>query len=369
MNYGQVQCLGPRILVLLGLGFLAGGFPTAFAGQPIKFSSPEKQVERPSSTDPLANLPQPKWKWNVESPSASIPPAQPLIFIDPKAEKLLREQREQRRNWLSEDPALFRDKSQESAEPRKNAIDDAFKRWDVTTERVFGKPLEEERSEEKASGPETPRFSDNWLVEAGLGNRQPLGATREEDLTRARRDGEKHSTREPGQESELRDPFKDNSSEAAMKALFDGTSNERLPMLPGMSISDLLGTGPGRTKAQKREQEERRADFNRMLAPREPPGVRTTDAVGIIADQTRSPINPILPMSVNDALPARSTVEPIVPPNLAGKLAAPKLPFDEVISRSQPMAPVAAKETKTRQMESLKLMSRPSVLSFPSHQF
>jgi hypothetical protein len=167
-----------------------------------------------------------------------------------------------------------------------------------------------------------------------------------------------------------KDPLR-NDSEAAMKALFDTTSSERLPVLPGMSLYEMLGAAQANAKELKREREDRRGEFHRLLAPQDTPANGPAEVFGTVADQTRNLMNPVAPLPFNRALPPGTPNEPILPPSPPNNLSRPKLPFDEVAARYQgpALSPSAPPENKARQIEALKLMSRPSVLTMPGRQF
>jgi hypothetical protein len=346
-------------LALAGAGALAACTPGPPAGQPIQFSESKQEVDAPSRKEKAVKLPRAPLKWDLGGPEGFAPP--PIVVIDPRAEKLRRERLEEKKNWLFDGPALFKDKSPDPSEAAKNPFGNAFKGWDANVERVLGKTERTSPADAKAGSMNaTPLAWPASLNETGLSGARNTAEQADSSLVGAR-------------ESASKSPLR-NDTQMAVKALFDTQAPaDKTPTLPGMTLSDLLGSAVPNAKALLQEREARREEFNRLLAPRDQP---TTGPLGLpmtASDQTRMLMNPVAPVPtvpLNDLPAARNPLDPmLVPLNASEKFGKPRLPFDDVVSRVQTAVPAVAPENRNRQMESLKLMSRPSVLSMPGRPF
>jgi hypothetical protein len=353
-----------RKLCLAAGCLLAGWMFPARGGEPIQFSSPDKEVETPARRDTSANLPRRSWRLELPQPEVA-PVRPPIVVIDPRLEKLRRERREENRTWPFNEPEMFKDKSEASQEKGQDVFGGAFRAWDERVERVLGK-TETDLRRDPSSKPEVTRaiYSDELPFSPGRKSQDRLDAT-------------------PLKPAEFSKPEllpNNNDSEAAMKALFDPkAAPEKLPLLPGMSLYEMMEAAKASAETFKRQRQARREEaetFNPATLAMEPQSGKGEgtpaflESVTMAPDQTRALVNPITPLSVNNTLPTKTPLEPILPPGSPGNPALPKLPFEEVTARLQkPAASVPAPETKVRQMEALKLMSRPSVLSFPGSPF
>jgi hypothetical protein len=333
----------------LGLAVLA-----ASAGQPIEFSSPYKELDAPSRKEVIPDLPRLPFRFEFRGPSESMPSLPPVLPMDPQLEKKLREQREQNKNWLMQEPAIFKDRFSDPFKKDTSAGMQTFKSWDNTAERVLGKPEGEDgaRKDPRLFG--SPVFSDKPLFEV---DRRVTGRG---EPAIARRAGD----REEAEPNSLRP-----SSESVVRGLFEPrSSTDRLLAAPGMSFSEIFEAA--RAKTEKRDREARREEFNRLLSPPAPMAGNLTDPVLSPNDLTRQPVNPILPLGGPASAGMRSPLDLPTGLNPTEKLNHPKLPYDDVIARYQTLPPPAAKQdAKARQMESLRLTTRPSVLSFPGRPF
>jgi hypothetical protein len=337
----------------IGWGGLLAGTQAAPAGEPIQFSSPTKEVQTPASKSDFHNLPRPTLRWDLKSPGADIPPPIVIPRLDPRMERKLREQREEHKTWPFNEPTLFKDKLADPIQSSKTAMDEAFGGWDDTVARVLGKPERSTTKDPKANPLTTPLFSSGSLFDQD-GKGGPLSSPASQATKAA-------------DEKEL---FPRNS-DTAMKAFFQTKPGaEKVPMLPGMSLYELMGASKPTDSTIKREREARRQEFNRILSPQDPAAAAVAGLPGGALDQTRALMNPVAPATVEDALRPKTPFESIMPlANPGDKLAHPKLPFEEVLNRYQPVTAPKPAETKAGQMEALKLNTRPSVLSFPGRQF
>jgi hypothetical protein len=354
MNGCPTKTAGVWTLVLMGVGVVVSCTPSAQGGEPIQFSTPNKEVDNPARNEPVVGVPRSKLKFELPAPQGDVTPP-PIILIDPRMQKLLRERQEQNKNWLFNEPSLFKDRLPDPREAGKTAMDDAFRGLDSGVERVFGKPAKSTGKDAGLTPPGLLLFSDEPLFDKRT--------KRVDGLERSSVDARE----EP--ESDSRGPFK-NTPAAAMKALFESRSAaEKGPSLTGGSLSDLLGSAQADAKVLKRERETRREQFQQLLAPQEQPQAGSVIDGGGAVDQTRRLINPVAPVPVNNRQPLKNPLDPILPLSPIDLVPQRKLPIAEVMERYQTTAPARPPENKTSQMESLKLLNRPSILPVPGRSF
>jgi hypothetical protein len=344
--------------VLAGLAGLAMSALSLLAGEPIRFSTPTQEVQQPPRKGSDFSLPRQNLKLDFRNPENSLPLPPPPTPIDPLLEKKLRERREENKNWLMNDPEVFRDRFTDPFKAGKELRENDFKSLGGAVDRVFGKPDRAQKENDIQSlSHSTGVYSDQPLFDQG----KPRAEVDKAGSTTA-------GNRRPAQD---RDAFKP-SSESALKTFFDPKgSSDRLPLIPGMSMYEMLDTA--QSKTAKRDREARREEFNRLLSPRPAAGAGLLDPINVQEDQTRLLANPISPI-LSGSLPLPS--KPVLPWPEAGmgeKLAPLKIPAADRMDRLQPSglsAPAPrAVEDKTRQLETLRLMSRPSILSFPGRSF
>jgi len=270
---------------------------------------------------------------------------------------MLREKEETPENWLFSEPALFRDPFESPQKPQ-TAFEAAFKGWDRRTDRVLGRSREPKEASANSTPGYTPLFSDQPLVGNGSGS-LGLGATLG---LMSSGDSKNPLTKDSAGDK----------SDSSLKALFEQRNpDQKMPVLPGMSLYDMLGAARGESKTDKKERETRREEFDRLLSPTATVTPPETGPLGRgLMDETRSPLNPVLPLPVS-ALepPPRNRLDPILPANPLDRLNQPRLPLDDTLTRHQSPAAARPEPNRAGQMESLRLMSRPSILSFPSRQF
>jgi hypothetical protein len=345
----------------VGLAGLAGSHAvlcSALAGEPIHFSSPKKEVDTPPRKEAPIAIPKTPLRFQPEAPTFDFA-LPPVIVVDPRMERRMREQREENKNWLTTDPGVFRDRFTDPLKAEKAAPPDAFKEWDDTANRVLG------RADKKGTGE---------LSSGSLGLTSPRDSERSDrKLNDPDRLGSMVSSPRDTNSKDDRDNTK-NDPESAMKALFQPrANNEKTAATPGASLTDLLRGAAA--KAFNREQDRRHDDSSQLLTSALIPSAKSADASDSLSilkfgpDQTRNVMNPVTPLTVKMPEPSRSLPEPLAAPNPAERLGQPKLPYDDVLNRYQTPVAAPASEVKARQMESLKLMSRPSVLPFPSRPF
>jgi hypothetical protein len=345
--------------ILIGLGGLALWPRPADAGERITFSSPRQESDVPARKDIPGNLPKPSLKWDLRGPTEDTAP--PISMpMDPLMLKKQRERQEEQRNWLLNEPALFRDRFPDPFKKTKAAPDDGLSAWDQTANRVFGKPerKDDEKNTEDKSLP--PAFADEPLADRNKKMVDRPGA-----LTagsRESRDQDRDRNRNRDRDG------RGNSPEAAMKVLFGPPeATDNLTLLPGMPMNDAIDLGEA--KALKRELQQKREEFQRLLAP---PGQIPTggplDPINSLVDQTRTPAYPVAPV-INGGIPAGRNPLELGSAPLENRLARPGQFQEELPGSRQAPASQALPDSKNRQLESLNLMSRPSVLSLPGRQF
>ena len=346
---------------------MAGGLlllPALYAGEPIQFSSPSKDVNLPTKKASPLIQPDSGFKWRDRGPSLDIPLPPPVILIDPRQEQKWREQREQKKNWLMQEPELFRDKFKDPFAAPKEATEDFFTPMGAEVERLFGKSGEKKEAKSTSEDRTEPLFSDRPLFEHSLFS--------DSDSKSAKRTG-------LGDEKADEKTKNGNDSNWTIKSLFDPqAARGTLPVQPGMSLYEMLES-TARDNAAKKNQEERRKQFTELLNPipaETTPALLESpifDPINSQKDLTRQPLNPIMPMA-NDTTQTRSPFSPAQPggdflarPDPGAKFSRP-LPFENLGSRSR-AAVEADAENKTRQMRSLNLISRPTILEIPERRF
>ena len=330
--------------------FLVGGMTLLLscrpgvAGQPIQFSNPKTEVDLPTLRRVEADLPKPSLKWDTRGPE-EILPMPPPIMPDPAIQREWRERQEQKRHWLTREPDFFKDRFKDPFEKSARKERGPFQQWDDTVDRVFGKS--DPASTDKADG------------------RHPLPLSFPEDMMNG---GAKKSGRANGWNGQ-RSEESPNSVESNVKAIFGPAPHDPRATFPGQTLTDLVGNA---LSDEKREHEDRRREFRDLLNHKiEPQITKSTDSSSLLVDLTRTPVNPITP-GLSETLPV--SVNPLAlpkgPEGPEVRLRS-KSPFDNAAARFQPAeaSTVPKPEDKNRQLESLKLMTRPGVLSFPGRQY
>jgi hypothetical protein len=333
--------------ILIGLGAVMALPQPGAAGERITFSSPSQDSDLPARKEAPANLPKPSLKWDLRGPDPEVmPPLQ--MPVDPALQKKLRERQEQQRNWLLKEPALFRDRFPDPFTKTNKTSEESLSPWDQAANRLFGQP--EEKEQEKAPQP------------------RPLSPVLEDDSGRTGPGGEQPGARSlVSRESSERDRDRDrrpNSPETAVKALFGPKEPAGdLGSGPGLSLSDTIERADAITR--KHDPQFKREEFQRLLAP---PAGGPLDPISSLQDLTRAPAYPVAPV-FTPSLPAART--PFGSP--AALIPEDRLPRMGSVLDTMPInqpAPVAQPPPDSRrQLESLNLMSRPSVLSLPGSKF
>lgn len=333
--------------VLAGLVGLVGALGLVRAGQPIQFSNPKQEVDAPPKKEIIVE-PKRTLKWSFSRPEDDIPP--PPVIIDPALEKKLRQRLEERKNWLFNEPELFRDKFPDPFKLREDPTE-MKTALDETVERILGKPDDQARKRPESEAPARtgPLFSETPLFDRDKPAKTDWLDPRERDKKKDDRDWR-------------------TATERSIRSLFDPAAETALPVQPGMSLYEMLGAV--KDKTQRLEDERRRSEFTRIINPHAappPPRNSVFDPINLQEDQTRQPVNPITPVIVPRVPEPKSSPSPLLLPNpveTASRpppLAQPATPFQT--------PPVPTSQDKARQIESLKLINRPSTFDFPTRRF
>lgn len=354
MSFRDTRTLRWCRLFPLGIASIFIGFQASQAGEPIQFSSPDRKMDLPSEKEPVLKLPPLDRKWEA-NPAFEMPlMPQPFILVDPKRDRLRREGREERENWLLQEPDIFKERFKDPFELRRNSSEDSLNPFDQRVKRILGKSLDLKQEEGTARERPSTFFSDEPLFSKSrsekrdyLGLNDAAGDDRESDQ---------------------------NQTAWSMRSLFEpADSQQTLPLQPGMSLYQMLDAARERsTEREEEREEERRRAFTRLLNP-QGPEVRTgglLDPINADTDLTRTPVNPVVPLERNDRrITPRGPGELLARPE--PEALARSLPFEDLTSpnRYQPAARATAEPDKTRQLESLRLMRRSSVLEFPGRRF
>lgn len=350
---------GINLLTLLRLrcgGCLAAVLVTSalHAGEPIHFSSPDKEMAMPAKKDPNIKLPGPTLKWPDHNLGEDWTPPPPIMPIDPRLEKRLRERREEQRNWLINEPDIFKDKFQDPFQETKSSREGTLPTLDSSVEGLLSRGSEAKQDRKTVRPMGVPAFSDERFFD-----HDTLSRKSDDSGLQGREHKERSSAR--------------NSTGWDLRELFDQkAASDRMPLQPGMSLYEMWDATKVRT--EKREEDARRKGFTRLLEgvspPLTPSSSRLVDPINTQEDLTRAPLNPVTPVVGGglQALPnARDTFGMV---NAIQRPARP-LPFEDLSVRSPAAAAAAAQrqQDKNRQLESLKLMTRPAVLEFPGRHF
>ncbi len=330
---------------------------TARGGERITFSAPKEEAEPPSRKDVLGTLPKAPLKWNPQGPEeTALPPLS--VPLDPVIQRKLRQRQEEQRNWLLNEPALFRERFPDPFKKDQATSEDGLDAWDRSVNRVFGKPEQKDKNKETKNKSAAPAFLDDSFSDrdGSFGGRPGASSPGGRESSVRERDRDREREKRP------------NSPEAAMKALFGPReTSDNLLALPGMSGNEELDKEEAKTL--KREQQQKREEFQRLLSPA---GVAPTggllDPINSLQDLTRAPAYPVAPVMTTPVPTARNALEPFGPPTV--QKAFPRLgQLQEAIPGRGPTPVPQALPDKAHQMESVGLMSRPSVLTFPGRAF
>jgi len=345
-----------RLLTLIGWGGLGMLCLDLQAGQPIKFSAPKEDVDMPVRSDINVKLPSATVKWpsreSIED--APLPPmVQPL---DPRLERRLRELQQEKKDWLFHDPAMFKDRFQNPFEAPKDGMSNPMKALDATVDRILGK-----------SGDSSDKLSDkkkgddkSFQLESIYYTEEPLFDTKKRKPDHPTDNGFREKGEHDGHRS---------SAEGSMRALFDRENPPgHVPVQPGMSLYEMLGTASA--KVQKREEETRHKEFSRLLGGggMEPlPAPKPLDMSINMDDPSRGTlVQPVTPVSAIGLPIARAPNDPMFP------MGFPERPSrSSILEDTSPRAPAAVQRPpdKARQLDSLNLLNRPTILEFPGRKY
>ena len=335
----------------------------ALGGDPITFSAPRQESATPVRKDVPGNLPRPSLKWDLRGPeSDGVPPVN--IPLDPLPQKRSRERQAEEKNWLLNEPALFRDRFPDPFEKPPAASENGLGAWERTADRIFGKPDQKERGK----GTEGRSFLPA-LAEEPLRDADPKTGERSGVLGTGRREpGDRERDPENRENRESRENLR-NSPEEAVKTLFGPKeATDSLPSLPGLSFHDSFDSVEAKTL--KRELQEKREEFQRLLAPPgQVPAGGVLDPINTLQDLTRTPAYPVAPVPNAKMPPGRNTFEAAGVPTVESRMPRLGPAPGESPGRPQPPASQGWQDNKARQLESLNLMSRPSVLVLPGRPF
>ena len=335
----------PALIGLVGVGVAC---LTLRAGQPIQFSNPKDDVDLPPRREYNIKLPSPTLQWPTHIPEDEVMMPPPARQIDPRLEKKWREMQEEKKNWLFNEPALFKERFPDPFQkPADNSADPA-KSLDVFVDRILGKSTDAKQEKKTPAARTTDSYSDEPRFDA---RKKPTLA----DPTGSREKGEREDGRP--------------ATEWSMKNLFEPAEGKaHLPVQPGMSLYEMLGTTT--SKVQKREEEARRQEFSRMLGgvPLEttPPSKMLESIISQDDPARGSLIQPITPV-LGGGLPALKTSTERFP--APSGLDRPTRPVSFDGSIGQPQVTAQRPVEKSSQMEALKLRSRPAILEFPGRRF
>jgi len=381
----------PRLWGLaLGLTWLACLTLRSLAGEPIIFSSPTKEVKLPPEEERPVKTPTVR-EWRRVEPEVPFylaPPEQPRNpLVDKRMKELLEEKK---KNWLEAEPRVFRDPFEDPLSSRASRLQrsgfTALEAWDKKAERVLG--TSEARGVEwggERNALDKPGRSDseaeNQRDAMGMNGPERRGKSprNTEDSERRQEDSKERDGRETEGKS-------GNDPQQIMKALFEmrsGDKSQKITLVPGMSIYEAMEAS---SRAAERAREERRHDPDRAQEPRRVltvmPGLTPElfdltredasragplkeDPLKLMSDPTARPLRPVVAGTGGLMEPAESGPFRALAPPAAGRLTPPKAKDLEVLPGAQTSVPTPKPQTREGQLESIKLMHRPSVLPFP----